>query len=210
MNIQRNRWAWPNAVSRRQAIAGILAAFGGLAFGSRAMADTPESMVEAPATKENQARTSIHQDVAFKASPQRIYGALLDSKQFTAFTGMPAEIDPKEGGAFTLFEGLVSGRNIELVRNQRIVQAWRPASWDQGIYSIVKFDLKPQASGSTIAFDHTGFPEGKYDGLLSGWNGHYWGPFEVVPVGWTSGPSKLIKTFVGRASGLVAVEDRSD
>ena len=33
---------------------------------------------------------------------------------------------------------------------------------------------------------------------------------EVVPVGWTSGPSKLIKTFAGRARGLVAVEDRSD
>jgi len=33
---------------------------------------------------------------------------------------------------------------------------------------------------------------------------------EVVPVGWTGGPSKLIKTFAGRASGLVAVEDRSD
>jgi hypothetical protein len=32
----------------------------------------------------------------------------------------------------------------------------------------------------------------------------------VVPVGWTSGPSKLIKTFAGRARGLVAVEDRSD
>ena len=35
-------------------------------------------------------------------------------------------------------------------------------------------------------------------------------PDEVVPVGWTGGPSKLIKTFAGRASGLVAVEDRSD
>ena len=33
---------------------------------------------------------------------------------------------------------------------------------------------------------------------------------EVVPVGWTGGPSKLIKTFAGRASGLDAVEDRSD
>jgi activator of HSP90 ATPase len=178
MNIKKNRGAWPNAVSRRQAVAGILAAFGGLAFGSKVMGDTPGSMVEAPASKENQMRTSIHQDVAFKASPQRIYGALLDSKQFTAFTGMPAEIDPTEGGAFTLFGGMVSGRNIEFVPNQRIVQAWRPASWDHGIYSIVKFDLKPQGSGSIIVFDHTGFPEGKYDGLLSGWNGHYWGPLD--------------------------------
>jgi activator of HSP90 ATPase len=63
-----------------------------------------------------------------------------------------------------------------LVPNQRIVQAWRPASWDQGIYSIAKFEIKPQTSGCMIVFDHTGFPEGKYDGLFSGWNGHYWGP----------------------------------
>jgi hypothetical protein len=32
---------------------------------------------------------------------------------------------------------------------------------------------------------------------------------EVVPVGWTSGPSKLIRTFTGRASGLGASEERS-
>lgn len=165
-----------DAVNRRQAIAGILIAFGSLAAGSRAMGETQEAIVEPPATKENQARTSIHQDVAFKAAPRRIYEALLDSRQFTAFTGRPAEIDPKEGGAFSLFDGLIGGRNIELVANNRIVQAWRPASWDQGIYSIVRFELKPQDKGTLIVFDHTGFPEGKYDGLLSGWNGHYWGP----------------------------------
>jgi activator of HSP90 ATPase len=176
MNIQKNRTSSANAVSRRQAIAGIVVAFGGLAFGSRAMGDTPETTVEPPTTKENQTRTSIHQDVPFKASPQQIYDALLDSKQFASFTGRPAEIDPKEGGAFSLFGDLVSGRNVELVPKQRIVQAWRPASWDKGIYSIVKFELTPQGSGTLIVFDHTGFPEGKYDGLLSGWNGHYWGP----------------------------------
>jgi activator of HSP90 ATPase len=39
----------------------------------------------------------------FEASPQRIYEALLDSKQFAAFSGMPAEIDAKAGGAFSMF-----------------------------------------------------------------------------------------------------------
>lgn len=176
MNIQRNRGALANAVSRRQAIAGIVVAIGSLAFGSRARGDTPEKMAKTPTSKENQTRTSIHQDVAFKASPQQIYEALLDSRQFASFTGRPAEIDPKKGGAFSLFGGMVGGRNIELFTNQRIVQAWRPESWDRGIYSIVKSDLKPQGSGSMIVFDHTGFPERKYDGLLSGWEGHYWGP----------------------------------
>jgi activator of HSP90 ATPase len=164
------------AVTRRQALAGIAIAIGSLAAGSRALGDPPEEMKEAPATAANLARTSIHQEVDFAAGPRRIYEALLDSKQFTAFTGRPAEIDPREGGAFSLFGGQISGRNIELVPNGRIVQAWRPASWDQGIYSIARFELVPKDSGTTIVFDHTGFPEGKYDGLLSGWNGHYWGP----------------------------------
>jgi activator of HSP90 ATPase len=176
MSIGRERDSAANLVSRRQAVAGIVVALGSLAVGSKAMGDNRETMVDAPATKENQSRTAIHQEVAFKASAQRIYEALLDSKQFAAFTGRPAEIDSKEGGAFSLFGGLVSGRNIEFVPNQRIVQAWRPASWDQGIYSIVRFELTMQGSGTLIVFDHKGFPEGKYDGLLSGWNEHYWGP----------------------------------
>jgi len=164
------------AVSRREAIAGILLAAGSLAAGSRLRADTPETMAEAPATKENELRTSIHQEVAIKATPQRIYEALLDYKKFAAFSGLPAEIDPEEGGAFSMFGGMITGRNIELVSNERVVQAWRPGSWEPGIYSIARFELKPQDPGTMIIFDHTGFPAGKYDSLLSGWNSHYWGP----------------------------------
>src|SRR5438309_1234443 len=37
----------------------------------------------------------IHQEIDFKASPQRIYEALLDAKQFAAFSGRPAEINPE-------------------------------------------------------------------------------------------------------------------
>ena len=36
------------------------------------------------------------------------------------FSGMPAEIDPKAGGAFTLFGGMIVGRNIELITNQDV------------------------------------------------------------------------------------------
>jgi len=111
-----------------------------------------------------------------KSAPQRLYEALLDPKQFAAFSGMPAEIDPKPGGAFTLFGGQIVGRNIELVPNQRIVQAWRPSHWDPGIYSIARFELKPAGTGTTIVFDHTSFPAGEFDHLQWGWHNHYWQP----------------------------------
>jgi activator of HSP90 ATPase len=100
----------------------------------------------------------------------------MESKRFAAFSGLPAEIDPKEGGSFSMFGGRIVGRNVELVPGQRVVQAWRPNHWDAGRYSIALFELKPRDGGATVVFDHTGFPEGDYDSLLSGWDGHYWGP----------------------------------
>jgi len=164
--------------TRRQAIAGVAIAFGALAAGSKLWAKTQQQMQETPSTGANRARTSLHQEVDFKASPQRIYEVLLDSKQFAACTGMPADIDPKAGGALSMFGGLIVGRNVELLLNQRIVQAWRPTHWNPGVYSIVRFELKPKGSETTIALDHTGFPEGEFDHLDPGWKLRYWDPLK--------------------------------
>jgi activator of HSP90 ATPase len=166
------------APARRHALSRIAVALGSLAAASKLWGATQQPMKEAPATPANQTRTSLHQEVDFKAGPQRIYDALLDSKQFAALTGLPAEIDSKAGGAFSMFGGLIVGRNIELIPNQRIVQAWRPTHWDPGVYSIVKFELKPRGPETTIVLDHTGFPEGDFDGLNSGWKLRYWDPMK--------------------------------
>ncbi len=165
--------------TRRQMISGVAVAIASFAAGSELFATAQQQeMKEAPGTAANAKRTSLHQEIELKGSPQRIYDVLLDSKQFAAFTGMPAEIDSKAGGAFSMFSGMIVGRNVELVPNQRIVQAWRPTHWDPGVYSIVKFELKPQASITLLVLDHTGFPEGSYDSLSSGWNSHYWEPLK--------------------------------
>ncbi len=119
--------------------------------------------------------TTIHQEIIFKASPIRVYEALTDSKQFSLVTGgTPTEISKEEGGSFSCFGGMVTGRNIELVPNQRIVQAWRAGNWDAGVYSIVKFDLKEQGSDTLLVFDHSGFPESQGEHLAAGWHENYW------------------------------------
>jgi activator of HSP90 ATPase len=116
----------------------------------------------------------IYQEIDINASPQKVYEALLDSKQFTAFSGKAAEINREVGGAFSLFKGHIIGRNLELVPNQRIVQGWRVVTWPEGAYSIARFDLKPQGSGTHVVFDHIGFPEGLHDHLAQGWEENYW------------------------------------
>jgi activator of HSP90 ATPase len=125
---------------------------------------------------------TIHQEISFKANPKQIYEILLSSKQFSEstkksfdnFTAKSASIDPTVGGAFTLFDGVIFGRILELVPNQRIVEAWRVADWPAGVYSIARFELKPQGSGTQVIFDHIGFPEGLKAHLAIGWQQHYW------------------------------------
>jgi activator of HSP90 ATPase len=135
------------------------------------------AMKKVPSTATNKTRTSLHQEIEYKASRQRIYEALLSSKDFATFSGAPAEIDPKAGGAFSMFGGMIVGRNVELILNQRIVQAWRPtADFPEGTYSLVKIELHPQDSGTKLTLDHTGFPEGHFDHLDAGWHSHYWEP----------------------------------
>ena len=167
-----------HAVSRREAIASVAITLGSLAAAPKLWGRVQAPMKETPSPPANAKRTALHQQVDLKASPQRIYETLLDSKQFAACTGLPAEIDPKAGGAFTMFGAMIVGRNIELIPNQRIVQAWRPTHWDAGVYSLVKFELKQQGSAATVVLDHTGFPEGDYDSLSSGWESHYWIPLK--------------------------------
>ena len=121
----------------------------------------------------------IHQEIVIAASPQRVYSALTDSKQFSAFTGASAEISNEAGGAFSCFGGMIVGRNVELIANERIVQAWRVANWEAGVYSVASFALKAQGAGTLIIFDHTGFPEGTGEHLESGWHANYWEPLKM-------------------------------
>jgi activator of HSP90 ATPase len=163
-----------NAYTRRQVIAGSAAGLCSLAM-TGAQAGAPSAAPESSKTKTIIAARAIHQEEDFKAGPGRIYEALLDSKQFTAFSGgRAAQIDPAVGGTFTIFAGHIVGRNLELVPDRRIVQAWRVVPWPEGIYSIARFELVAQGSGTRIIFDHTGFPPALAESLEHGWKENYW------------------------------------
>ena len=185
MNHGRILDSLANGPTRRQAIAGVAIALGGLALDStNAWAGTEEGISHTCET--------IHQEPVFTASRKRVYDALTDAKQFEKVIQLsgvmqtmhlpdkPAEINREAGGAFNLFGGYITGRQVELVPDERIVQAWRTGGWGPGIYSIAKFELVEQGPGTKIIFDHTGFPQGEAEVLASGWKAHYWNPLEKL------------------------------
>jgi activator of HSP90 ATPase len=125
----------------------------------------------------------IHQDVAFRATRKRVYDALTEEKQFSQvmdfiMKGASTKISPDVGGSFSLFEGMIVGRHIELVPYARIVQAWRERDWPAGVYSIVRFQLDERGTETNLVFDHTGFPQGAAAHLAPGWWSHYWEPLQ--------------------------------
>lgn len=122
---------------------------------------------------------AIKQTVTFKASPEALYEALTSATEFSKATGAPAEIAAVEGGAFSCFGGQITGRQIELQPNSRIVQAWRAGPWEESVYSIVKFDISTSGDATKVELSHSGFPEGGEEHLTAGWHKMYWDPLKA-------------------------------
>jgi activator of HSP90 ATPase len=140
------------------------------------------------------AAEAIHQQVLFQASRQRVYQTLTDTIAFdrvvrlsaaaasgmAAATAKPTRIARSVGGTFSLFGGYITGLQLELVRDERIVQAWRSGSWKPGEYSIASFVLADEGSATRLIFDHRGFPDGAAQHLAAGWQDNYWQPLAKV------------------------------
>ena len=177
------------AASRRQMVMSSAASVGGLILGVRLALPSRVWAAEDGVTHSAEA---IHQEPVFKASRKQVYAILTQGELFEKVVELsaamkqigtvtkPAEISGEAGGVFSLFNGYITGRHVELVPNELLVQAWRAESWKPGEYSIVSFRLMEEGANTRIVFDHRGFPDGLGQHLLEGWNGNYWGPMEKV------------------------------
>jgi len=147
-----------------------------------ARAQTKNMMTEKVNNADSAKGITIHQSAWFKVAPSRVYGTLLSSAAFSAstkksfdmFTASSAKIDSVVGGTLSLFDGHITGRILELVPDQRIVEAWRVVDWPAGVYSIARFDISAESGGTRVIFEHVGFPEGLKEHLSIGWQQHYW------------------------------------
>lgn len=121
----------------------------------------------------------IHQTITINASPHEVYEALIDSQKHAAFTGDKAKISRVVGGSIMAYDNYITGKNIELVPDKKIVQDWRAVDWPEGYYSQVTFELYPNKEGTRLDFTHTGLPEGTEEEFTQGWIDNYWEPLKA-------------------------------
>jgi activator of HSP90 ATPase len=128
--------------------------------------------------KESPMSKPIRQIVIFNASPHIIYEALMDSATHAAFTGSAASISREVGGEIRAYDGYISGRNVELVPDQKIVQSWRAVDWPEDYFSLITFQLIPVPEGTQLQFEHVGIPAGEEIAFEEGWIDNYWEPLK--------------------------------
>jgi len=123
---------------------------------------------------------TISQTLTFRATPHAVYEALIAAKQHASFTGGSAKISRKVGGKFSVFGGSITGKNLEVVPDKKIVQEWRIDEWPKGVKSVVTFVLARTKGGSRLTLTHAGVPNTHVDTIAKGWKDYYWGPMQEL------------------------------
>lgn len=123
--------------------------------------------------------TTIRQKVVIPASPIEVYEAFIDAKKHSEFTGSKATCDPRVGGEFTAWDGYISGKNLELEKEKRIVQEWTTTEWPEGFPpSRLELTFTKVRGGTEILMVHSGVPAKLADDIAEGWNEFYWEPLK--------------------------------
>src|ERR1700730_3341538 len=107
------------------------------------------------------------------ASPAEIYRAWLDSIAHSEMTGGEATMSDEVGADVEAWDGYITGRNLELVPGERIVQAWRTSEFtDEHEDSIITLTLEEVAGGTLLTLEHSKVPDEQKRYEQGGWQVH--------------------------------------
>lgn len=121
----------------------------------------------------------IKQVEKFKGvSAQRVYDALMSSKEHGEFTDSNAKIENKVGGKISVWDDYVTGENIDLIPGKKIVQKWHASDWKDNEWSVASFELKDIDGGCELTFTQTDVPQDQLKDITQGWIDSYWKPMQ--------------------------------
>lgn len=118
-------------------------------------------------------RITVSREIPARA--ERIFNAWLSGEEHGKMTGSTATCE--EDGSFTAWDGYISGRTIDQVPNEKIVQSWRTTEFPEGAPdSKLTITLTPVEGGTSVTIVHDNIPNGQGAGYESGWSEHYFDP----------------------------------
>jgi activator of HSP90 ATPase len=107
------------------------------------------------------------------AEPSDIYSALTNPFTIELWSGYPAIMSEEPGSEFSLWEGDITGLNLEFVKDRKVVQEWYFG--DQPEKSIVTIIITPDRHNSQVTVEHSNIPDDEFNDVAEGWREYYIG-----------------------------------
>jgi activator of HSP90 ATPase len=110
---------------------------------------------------------TFHETFKINAEPSDIYSALTNPYTIEIWSGYPAVMSEEPGSEFSLWEGDITGRNIEFIKNKKVVQEWYFG--DREEKSIATVMIRQERDNSLVTVEHTNIPDDDFNDIAEGW-----------------------------------------
>lgn len=111
------------------------------------------------------------------AEPSDVYSALTNPFTIEIWSGYPAVMSEEPGSEFSLWEGDITGKNLEFIKDRKIVQEWYFG--EQTDKSIVTISIQSDKEDSQVTVEHTNIPDKDFADIAEGWREYYIGAIAV-------------------------------
>jgi activator of HSP90 ATPase len=107
------------------------------------------------------------------AEPSDVYAAITNPYTIELWSGYPAVMSEEPGSEFSLWEGDITGKNLEFVKDKKVVQEWYFG--DQQGKSIVTISIQAEREDSVVTVEHSNIPDSDFAEIAEGWREYYMG-----------------------------------
>lgn len=112
------------------------------------------------------------------ASAGDVYTALTNPLTIELWTGSPAVMSTEPGSEFSLWDGDITGTNIEFIPNEKIVQHWDFG--EDSTESMVTITLQQVGHQTKVELLHINIPDDAFENILDGWDNFYFKPLRLL------------------------------
>jgi activator of HSP90 ATPase len=123
---------------------------------------------------------TITQKIVFKnTTAKELYDLYMNEKKHSEITGGPVKITNKVGAGYSVYDGYITGKNLELIKDRLIVQTWKGSDWNKDdIESIFILKFEPKGKNVVVKMIHANIPSKQVEGIKKGWDDYYWEPWK--------------------------------
>jgi activator of HSP90 ATPase len=107
------------------------------------------------------------------AEPSDVYAALTNPFTIELWSGYPAIMSEEPGSEFSLWEGDITGKNLEFIKDKKVVQEWYFG--DRKEQSVVTILIQKDREDSQVTVEHTNIPDEDFADIAEGWREYYIG-----------------------------------